>query len=216
MSFPTNQGEPWSEGVIVQTVVAALPRASHLVLGNSLPVRMIDLYCRHQMANLAVASQRGVSGIDGYLASTGGYADALQEPTTLLLGDVTFLHDLSSLGIAQRAGSRTSVAIVVIQNGGGRIFEQLPLAAVSGLEQEIMQHVTTPHSLDISHLARFYDVPFVRVNDEAGLKDALAGAHAKPGCTLIEAIAPDHDAAPRLRRVVGELESAVAGARVSR
>ena len=108
-------GEPWSEGVIVQTVVAALPRASHLVLGNSLPVRMIDLYCRHQMANLAVASQRGVSGIDGYLASTGGYADALQEPTTLLLGDVTFLHDLSSLGIAQRAGSRTSVAIVVIQ-----------------------------------------------------------------------------------------------------
>jgi 2-succinyl-5-enolpyruvyl-6-hydroxy-3-cyclohexene-1-carboxylate synthase len=205
-------GTPWSEGVIVQTVVAALPRASHLILGNSLPVRMIDLYCRHQLASLAVASQRGVSGIDGYLASTAAYADALQQPTTLLLGDVTFLHDLASLGIAERAGARTSVAIVVIQNGGGRIFEQLPLAAVPGLEQEIMQHVTTPHALDISHLARFYGVPFVRVSDETTLRAALEHAHAQPGCTLIEAIAPDHDAAPRLRRVVQHLESVVASA----
>ena len=47
----------------------------------------------------------------------------------LLIGDISFLHDLSALAAAHHV--RVPMALVVVQNQGGRIFEMLPLVPSS-------------------------------------------------------------------------------------
>ena len=50
-----------------------------------------------------------------------------RESVALLIGDVSFLHDLSGSSCLREA--RSPLVVVVIQNGGGRIFDLLPIAS---------------------------------------------------------------------------------------
>src|SRR6185295_6494041 len=106
----------------------------------------VDAFCPSLPAGVRVLSQRGVSGIDGLLAGAAGAASVTELPVTLLVGDVSFLHDVGGLALARHA--RAPLVIVVINNDGGRIFEQLPLAR-SG-HSAALPHFTTPHGLDLS------------------------------------------------------------------
>ena len=54
-----------------------------------------------------VAANRGASGIDGLISTAAGYAFGLRKATTLLIGDVSFLHDINGLNLL-RTGSSTS------------------------------------------------------------------------------------------------------------
>lgn len=188
-----------TEGEVARTLVANLPAESTLVIGNSLPLRALDTFAGHGAVRARVISQRGVNGIDGFLAGAAGSATALPGAMTLLIGDVTFLHDLTSLFLLRRGGD--PFVVVVVQNYGGRIFEQLPLATLPGLEKGVLEHVTTPHALDFSHAARLFGHAYERVDSRAALKDALAAAYGRGGSTLVEAIVPPHDGAEQNRRV---------------
>lgn len=193
------RAETLTETGCVHTVVNALPAGSQLVIGNSLPVRELSQYCPARSDGPDVLSQRGVSGIDGLVAGAAGAAAARGCPTTLLLGDVSLVHDLSSLALTRDVG--TSLAIVVINNGGGRIFEQLPVARSMKSEQEFSAW-TTPHGLDLAHAAALYGVAFQRPPDLAALSSALTVAHAHAGVTLIEVrVAPQDAAEARLRHL---------------
>jgi len=55
-------------------VLKAIPAGSTLVIGNSLPVRHLDLYGRSAAAKVAVICQRGANGIDGLIAGAAGAA----------------------------------------------------------------------------------------------------------------------------------------------
>ena len=46
-----------------------------------------------------VAANRGASGIDGVLSSAAGFADGLGRGTTLVVGDLSFLHDINGLNL---------------------------------------------------------------------------------------------------------------------
>ncbi|HEU4534616.1 MAG TPA: 2-succinyl-5-enolpyruvyl-6-hydroxy-3-cyclohexene-1-carboxylic-acid synthase, partial [Polyangiaceae bacterium] len=95
-------GDALSEGAAVRALVRGLPPASALVAGNSLAVRHLDAYGRCEAAGVAVVHQRGANGIDGHVATAAGVASvAGGRPVTLLLGDVSFLHDVSSLALAR-------------------------------------------------------------------------------------------------------------------
>ena len=61
----------------------------------------------------------------GVEAGAAGAASVLERPVTLLLGDLAFLHDLG--GLATLRARRHPFVIVVVQNQGGRIFEELPI-----------------------------------------------------------------------------------------
>jgi len=196
-----------TEGHVAKVVTDNLPEQSSLVLGNSLAVRLIDTYCANNQRSIGVLSQRGASGIDGLIAGTIGAATHTKQPITLLLGDVTFLHDLTSLCLAKLAAA--SVVIVVMQNNGGRIFEQLPLASAADIEPEIIRHTTTPHAINSEHAARLFDVGFVRVEDTRALTDALAHAYSRQTCTVIEAVVAPHGAAPQLRAILAATDASL-------
>jgi len=177
---------PLTEAVAVRAVVDAAPGGSWLALGNSLPVRDVDAFVPPRSANVAVLSQRGLSGIDGLVAGALGAASISQASGLALMGDVTFLHDVSALALASEVTS--SLGIVVLDNGGGRIFETLPVARLLAEHPERAKFWLTPHDFDLSHAAALYRIPYFRVEDEAALERALRAALERKGCTLIHAV----------------------------
>ncbi len=139
---------PANEVAVVRDAVAALPGGAAIQIGNSLPIRTID----HAGATgeHAVLTQRGAAGIDGLIASAAGATQA-GKPVLLVLGDVSFAHDLGGLLAARAAVA--PLAILVIDNAGGRIFDGLPVAT-SDLGSAFTRHWTTPPEVDVVAVAR--------------------------------------------------------------
>jgi isochorismate synthase / 2-succinyl-5-enolpyruvyl-6-hydroxy-3-cyclohexene-1-carboxylate synthase / 2-succinyl-6-hydroxy-2,4-cyclohexadiene-1-carboxylate synthase / o-succinylbenzoate synthase len=75
-----------------------------------------------------VAANRGASGIDGVLSTAAGFAEGLRHGATLLLGDLSFLHDAGGLALLRTAEMRPPLTVVLVNNGGGGIFGFLPVA----------------------------------------------------------------------------------------
>ncbi|HKO90193.1 MAG TPA: 2-succinyl-5-enolpyruvyl-6-hydroxy-3-cyclohexene-1-carboxylic-acid synthase [Polyangiaceae bacterium] len=197
-------GEPEA----VSGVAASLPPGSLLVLGNSLPPRLVDRYCPAAARGIRVVSQRGASGIDGLVAGALGSASQTLTPTTLLLGDISFLHDVGSLWAAraervQTERPRQPLVVVVINNGGGRIFEQLPIAERSDVEHELW---TTPHAVELRGAAQLYGLAFRQARDRAELQAALAQAYGRAEVSLIEVVVEPHSAAVRSKQLASVIE----------
>jgi 2-succinyl-5-enolpyruvyl-6-hydroxy-3-cyclohexene-1-carboxylate synthase len=180
--------------------VASLRAGDTLALGNSLPIRDADWFCRASTTGVSVWVQRGTNGIDGVLSGAAGAASVTSAPTTLLIGDIGFLHDVGGLWAVRQL--RSPLTIVVLDNGGGRIFEQLPLAESNELPAGWFEHWTTPHSLDLEHAARLYAIPHATVTTAAELRTALGQARARAGATLIVAKVDPSSARRQRRRVI--------------
>lgn len=52
-----------------------------------------------------IAANRGASGIDGVISTAAGYAFGLRKAVTLVIGDVSFLHDVNGLNLL-RTGTK--------------------------------------------------------------------------------------------------------------
>ena len=98
-----------------------------LFLGNSLSIRYADKACPERQPDWPVTpvfANRGASGVDGQIATLVGVATGLDQPVVGIIGDITALYDANALGLL--AQSDIPVTLVIINNNGGRIFEQLP------------------------------------------------------------------------------------------
>lgn len=179
-----------TEAHVARAVSATIPAASTWMLGNSLAVRVVSQVCAAGSCEVTMVSQRGAAGIDGLIAGAAGTATQTDRPVTLLVGDISFLHDLTSLAWARRAA--VPLVIVLVNNGGGRIFEQLPLASVRDLEPEVLAQTVTPQDFALAHAGPLFGVRWQSVDADAPLRAALRVAYATPGCTVIEARVADH------------------------
>ena len=172
-----------SEPAAVRAAVRSIPDHGILAVGNSLPVRELDAFCRWDSAACRVWSQRGANGIDGLVSGAAGVSST-GETVTLLLGDVSLLHDLGGLALTRYAGSLT---LIVLQNRGGRIFEELPIARAPEFEGAAA-HFTTPHTLELGPAAALYGLSYRKVESLTDLETALSPETPRP--LLIEAVVP--------------------------
>jgi 2-succinyl-5-enolpyruvyl-6-hydroxy-3-cyclohexene-1-carboxylate synthase len=208
-----------TEGAVPRLVVEALPPGSLLGVGNSLPVRQVDRYAATVGKELAVWCQRGANGIDGVVSGFAGSATQHLSQSAegarqgspaaaLIVGDVSFLHDLGGLAAARlhRRRSNRPLVIVVVHNDGGRIFEQLPLASAPGVAKAGLDSWLTPHGLRLEPAIRMYGLGYARVDSVGGLQMALSQAFGGPGCSVIEAVVPIHGAAEQNRALRERLE----------
>ena len=175
-----------SEARAVKLALASLPNDALLGLGNSLALRDVDSFVRPSPRGARVFSQRGVNGIDGLVAGAAGAADIARRPTLLLLGDVSLLHDLGSLSLARSA--TTPLVLCVLDNGGGRIFDELPIRATLGERPELAHFWLTPPELDLQKAAQAFGVAYRRAEDPQALESALETAFAHAGCSLVHAV----------------------------
>jgi 2-succinyl-5-enolpyruvyl-6-hydroxy-3-cyclohexene-1-carboxylate synthase len=174
---------PRSEAAMIRAAIDAMPAGAAIQLGNSLPIRVIDQVCSGGAPARPVLTQRGAAGIDGLIASAAG-ATCAGQPVLLVLGDVSFAHDLGGLLAARCA--RAPLAILVIDNRGGQIFAGLPFArAQPGAAFE--RHWITAPDLDPAAVAAALGIRATTAASPGGAATAIARALEIPGVTVIHA-----------------------------
>ena len=177
----------------------AIPADALLWLSSSMPVREVEAFFPQSPKSLRFLSNRGANGIDGVVASAAGAALASRRPTYLLTGELALLHDLGGLLAARRAGAELTV--LCVNNGGGGIFDFLPLAE-SADAAAYEEHIATPSGIDLAAVAALAGLPHA----VARSPDEVRAASAIPG--LVE-IPTDRAESVRLH---GELYDRVADA----
>lgn len=129
-------GTPVTEPLLAMVLGQHLPEGHGLFVGNSMPVRSLDMFAaaRHEgpaggsAIGHPVRGNRGASGIDGVVSAAAGFAAGLQRPTSLVVGDVSFIHDTNGLFFLQgQSQSNVPLTVVLINNSGGGIFDFLPV-----------------------------------------------------------------------------------------
>ena len=145
-----------NEPGIARQILRNLPRENVLFLASSMPVRVFDMYPSPWDGSRTIAANRGASGIDGTIASAIGYAEALQQPLTLCIGDLAMLHDLNSLMLLPDTG--VPVTIVLFNNGGGGIFHFLP---VHNFPEIFEKYFATPHQFIFRYVAKMFRLDYI-------------------------------------------------------
>jgi 2-succinyl-5-enolpyruvyl-6-hydroxy-3-cyclohexene-1-carboxylate synthase len=194
------------EGTVLARLIALLPDGSALHVGNSLPVRALDTFVGGAATPLAVYGNRGANGIDGALSTALGAAAVRTGPTALVVGDLSFLHDLGGLQIAAR--HRLSLLVVVINNDGGGIFSFLPQAALGATFETLFG---TPHGLELGGAVTMCGGRHVVARTPGELGAAIKAWLARPALTVIEV--PSDRAATRAlhARLISAAGAAVQG-----
>jgi 2-succinyl-5-enolpyruvyl-6-hydroxy-3-cyclohexene-1-carboxylate synthase len=156
------------EPQVTATLAAHLPEGTPLFVANSMPVRDLEYFWPANMRGVNVYFSRGANGIDGTLSTALGVAHG-NVPTVLLTGDLALLHDTNGfLSVPQLRGSLT---IVLVNNGGGGIFNHLPVAQFN---PPFEKYWATPQSVDFAKLCAAYGAAHVVVNDVVQLSALVA------------------------------------------
>lgn len=197
-----------SEAAVMRLATSALGDGDLLAIGNSLPVRLLDAWVPGDRVNagVSVLHQRGASGIDGLVSGAAGAAVASGRRTLLVLGDVSLLHDLG--GLAAARGVEVPFVVLAIDNGGGRIFDLLPIADHPAARDRF-EPWHTPPRIDFAAAARTFGIDFHAADDAVTLTAALEVSLSRPRPTLIVATTPPGEAARDLRALATEIAAEV-------
>ena len=171
-------GEGFWEGGIAREV-ARQPAGTLLHVASSMPIRDLENFADRVPV---VTANRGANGIDGTIASACGAALGFSGPVTALLGDLAFAHDVGSLITARALG--VSLTLVVVDNGGGGIFDFLGIAAHE--RETVTRYFTTPQPIDVAAIAAAHGWAVDRVTSLPELRAALAKAGS--GLRVIHAV----------------------------
>lgn len=145
-----------------------------LFIGNSLSVRIADAL----VINDRIFTSRGVSGIDGQIATACGVYNGLdktsqEEGIITILGDTTALYDLSSLALMKNQNHK----LIIINNNGGQIFTKFPITD----EQVLNKYFINPTEISFESAARMFNIDYKNPSSTQEFQDILfASSNAKP------------------------------------
>ncbi|ASJ98306.1 2-succinyl-5-enolpyruvyl-6-hydroxy-3-cyclohexene-1-carboxylic-acid synthase [Shewanella marisflavi] len=166
-----------------------------LFIGNSLPVRLYDMFAPITASAPSIYTNRGASGIDGLLATACGIAAHKGQATTLIIGDLSQLHDLNSLALA--AKQQGPFVIVILNNDGGNIFNLLPVPD----EKLRSNYYRLAHGLEFGYGAAMFGLPYNRVEDLLSFNEAYRHALAYRGASVIEVCVAQDQASEQIARL---------------
>jgi 2-succinyl-5-enolpyruvyl-6-hydroxy-3-cyclohexene-1-carboxylate synthase len=172
----------WSEQLIAREFAKNLPIGSTLFISSSRPIRDIEGFSTPR-TGVETFANRGLAGIDGNISTALGIASQ-RSSTYAVLGDLSFLHDLT--GLIQR--EVINLKIFVVDNNGGGIFSTLSHRGVEGFEEIF----GTPHNLDLAKIAEAFGLETSRITNQSELITELA----KPvnGISLVVIEVPTREA----------------------
>ncbi len=148
----------------VTSILSAVDEKSNLFIGNSTPPRDLDTYGGKNRKEITVYANRGASGIDGIIATAAGIATKSNRSTNLIIGDISFLYDISSLAFL--SANNINLNIFLINNNGGGIFKMLP---VSNEKKYFEKYFTTPINLDFEKIVSAFGGEFKSIKNESEL-----------------------------------------------
>ncbi|MDF2854290.1 MAG: 2-succinyl-5-enolpyruvyl-6-hydroxy-3-cyclohexene-carboxylate synthase [Neobacillus sp.] len=148
-----------SEGGLFYQLAESLPEGATLFVGNSMPIRDIDSFFLNNKKSIKVMANRGANGIDGTVSTALGVA-FYSKPLYLVLGDLTFFHDLNGLIAAKLYD--IDIHIILINNNGGGIFSFLPQ---SEHPKNFELLFGTPLNIEFEHAVRMFNGSFTKISD---------------------------------------------------
>lgn len=181
------QRQPVTPEMLVRAVWDVTWPHDRLVFGASRLIRVADSILPGKP--LKVHSNRGLSGIDGTIATAQGIAIAAQSNpiatqngvTRVVLGDLAAQHDIGAL-----ATLRGKIQVIVGNDGGGRIFDDLPVAQTAN-RIHFDRVMRTTQNIDFEGVAKAFGLGFHRATTRGELTTALSEV-TRP--TLVEVVLP--------------------------
>lgn len=158
-----------------------------LFYGNSSAVRLGNIF-----SDQYIYVNRGVNGIEGSLSTAAGYAIAHQdeEDVYCIIGDLSFFYDQNALWNERLS---PNLSILLLNNGGGGIFHQLP-----GLERSPYRDsaVAARHTASAEGICQTHDIVYLSARNEEELcKNLDRFFNAEEGPVLLEVFtSPEEDA----------------------
>lgn len=153
LSIPT-----YSEPGLIQWLAQTPDSDSAYFFGNGMPIRDADMFFFPETLCGPIFGNRGLSGIDGNIATISGIAQNL--PVTAVLGDQAVLHDLNSLALLKK--TNYPVRLFIINNGGGGIFSLLPIQEKA---EVLDRYFAAAHDKRFGDSARMFDLSYTLAKD---------------------------------------------------
>ncbi len=146
-----------------------------LVAASSMPIRDLDVVLETGLSPLV--SNRGASGIDGFVSTALGVART-KPGVVALAGDLSMLHDQN--GFLTRP--LPSAVFVVVDNDGGGIFSFLPQAAFPEIFERVFG---TPHGRSFYDYALFHGLEYEKIGDPSALTPGIIARREAGGLHLL-------------------------------
>ena len=186
----------WNEEVIARTIAATIPNDTALFVSSSRPIRDLEGFAQPR-SGVHTYANRGLAGIDGNISTALGVAYG-HKATIAVLGDLSFLHDLTGLINKEAINCR----FVVINNDGGGIFSTLPQRGVNGFETVF----GTPHSLNPAAIAQAMGIAAKQITTLKELESEIKAPIF--GVSVVVCDVPDRESnADNLKKIVDALIS---------
>jgi 2-succinyl-5-enolpyruvyl-6-hydroxy-3-cyclohexene-1-carboxylate synthase len=186
----------WSEALVAREIGIGIPTGTSLFISSSRPIRDIEGFAVAR-SGVETFANRGLAGIDGNISTALGIASQRTQ-TIAVLGDLSFLHDITGL----IHDEQINLKIIVIDNNGGGIFSTLSHRGVAGFETIF----GTPHNLDLTKIAAAFGLVTSTVENQSELVAAISKPVA--GLSLVVVKVPDRDCnADNLQAIYNSVDS---------
>jgi 2-succinyl-5-enolpyruvyl-6-hydroxy-3-cyclohexene-1-carboxylate synthase len=148
--------EPESELAMFRALSRTIPPNARVYLGNSLPIREWDLAATREPRGFEIAANRGANGIDGQLSTFLGQCDR-SRPNVAVVGDLTAIYDSNAPWIVPQLDDTINWRIIIINNGGGRIFSRVP--SLRKLDAPTRERIIeNAHAIHFDHWAAMWNI----------------------------------------------------------
>lgn len=167
------EGYPTSEPGLIRAISLYAATGESLYLGNSLPIREWASFAQRDAPVADVWANRGANGIDGQIATWLGATREVEE-SWCIIGDLTALYDLNALILSSQI-ELTGRRLVIINNGGGQIFRQLP--RLSALSEDEKNRFTQAHKTTFEHYAKMWNWDYLAIHSPEDLDKQTENAN---------------------------------------
>lgn len=157
----------YSDFKVVETILEALPANTKVHFSNSSMIRYGLLFPNSFKGEMYC--NRGTSGIDGCTSTAAGAA--LADPGTLhvlVTGDLSFFYDSNALWNKHLP---SNLRIIVVNNGGGDIFNIIPGPATTN---QLGKVFVAEHTFKTKGICEGFDVEYQMTAALSELKNALS------------------------------------------
>ncbi|PFG14340.1 2-succinyl-5-enolpyruvyl-6-hydroxy-3-cyclohexene-1-carboxylic-acid synthase [Bacillus sp. es.036] len=168
------------EGYVFRELGQLMDKDDLLFVGNSMPIRDLENFFLPEGARPTIMGNRGANGIDGIISTALG-ASTDYSSGVLVIGDLSFYHDMNGLLLAKLY--EINLTIVVVNNDGGGIFSFLPQRQE---DKHFEQLFGTPLGLDYEHAAALYGGSFDRIGNWEEFSLAFEKSKKHKGLSIIE------------------------------
>lgn len=182
------------EGAYIYEVMESAPEDSLVWCANGASMLALDTFYRKGDKFLRVMGNRGMGGVDGVISSALG-ASQVFDQTTVITGDVAFLHDINALSLQNEfrirenhgTGKMPSVIIVLLNNCGAGGFQML---SQKPEEESFERLFLNPQSVDFKRLADGFGVTFRTVTSVNTFRRTYSSLLGEAGINIIEVLLP--------------------------